>query len=340
VKDEVIYLDSADIILEPKLDRYNTGAGQGDSDALDPNFVPAGNKDDDHLRVSIEQVGVREPLLVRPVGARWLLVDGYRRFYQIRYLAQRTPRPSTVDPSAIPCYVEDTTGAAVPVVRVETNQRRQAVPPSIQAAKFQELLGARPLGGRKPTIADIAMTYGLSKPSVSNYLVINNCIAEVRRAIDSRAEGRLGLPMSAGKVFSILSEKGQRVLWHQVRDSLADVTRAGLWARVDRLPKDCFKRTKRERMDLSRAIRKTKRGQVQERGHTRGYLQDDLSIVAVEVASLRDGLAAARNEMLPHLAFWTAALRNRGVSTYLREHHPTRREGIVQILELEAGFSE
>lgn len=326
----VIYARLSDIILVAEFARRE-GSGLGgklQQGAASESVGSDHSLSDDYLRESLREVGMREPLLVRQDGDRLVLVDGYRRVRQIRYLAEHSDLGQFIDPEAIPCYVQTEGNEPMSTTRLETNERRQDLPPSLQAKKFRELMSQH---GR--TIKQIAAMMGISAPSVSNYLVITKCIPEVQRAIDDRS-----LPMSAGKVFSILAGEGQRLLWQKVK-GVRNITREQLWNRSRRLPQSYFLRSKATRDRMSASIRRAKSGQVQARGKTQTYLREDLTIVEQEVTYLQSELKMADRALEPWVRRWAIALRNKPIVDYLREHHSERLNEIQLIVELELGAS-
>ncbi len=327
MKEHIVHLALSDIELDPTLDRYNTADDSAGSPAHAATKAALGGETDDRLRESLQAVGMREPLLVRKSGQKWVLIDGYRRVYQIRYLADKGDLGPFLDAASLPCYVQTDPDAAVTMLRLETNERRQALPPSLQAAKFRELMDDH---GR--TLAQIAAMCGLSVPSVCNYLVINKCIREVREAID-----RDELPMSAGKVFYLLSEEGQHKLWKKVAGAKG-VTRRRLWTIADALPERLYLRPKKERMERSENIRRAKHGHVVERGKTRTYLQGDLNSIVDEVEYKEQTLNEARGKLLRLVRWWMTSLRNPAFKDFMVNHHPDRLADIELILEFEGGY--
>lgn len=330
MKHDVVYAPLGDIVLVRELDRQEASAS-GDK-AQDK--VAAGQEQvghtlgDDYLRESLREVGMREPLLVRRDGDRLLLVDGYRRVRQIHYLAEHGDLGQFIDVEAIPCYVLADGDESISTTRLEVNERRQDLPPSLQAQKFRELMSKH---GR--TIKQIAAMRGISAPSVSNYLVITKCVPEVQRAIDAGV-----LPMSAGKVFSILTGEGQRLLWQKVK-GIHNVTREQLWNRSRRMSQGYFLRPKATRERMSASIRRAKSGQVQARGKTQTYLREDLTLIEQEVTYLQGELKTADRALEPWVRRWAVALRNKPIVDYMREHHSERLGEIEMIVELELGQS-
>lgn len=327
MKEHIIHLPLNDIELDPILDRYNTAGVAAGSPLPAAAKAALGGEEDDRLRESLQAVGMREPLLVRKSGQKWVLIDGYRRVYQVRYLADKGGLGPFLDATALPCYVQTDPQAAATTLRIETNERRQALPPSLQGAKFKELMEDH---GR--TIRQIAAMCGLSVPSVSNYVVINNCIPKVREAID-----RGDLPMSAGKVFNLLQPEGQEKLWKKVA-GVHGVTRRRLWTMAENLPDRLYLRPRKERMERSEHIRRAKIGQVQERGKTRTYLQGDLNSMVEESEYKEQALKDARDSLLRLVRWWMTSLRNPIVMDFMANHHPDRLSDIELILEVEGGY--
>jgi AraC-like DNA-binding protein len=265
---------------------------------------------------------------VRRSAETWVLLDGYRRYYQIRFLHETGKLGPLLDATAIPCYVDDKPGESDRTLRFETNERRQKLPPSLEGAKFRELMEVH-----NRTIAQIAAMCGLSAPSVSNYLVLTNCIPKVRSAVD-----RGSLPMSAGKIFSVLTDEGQQELWKKVA-GVRGVTRRGLQSLAAKFPDKLFRRPRADRMKRSRHIRAAKMGQVQDRGETRSYLQETLATVADELEFKERELAKLSARQLPLMRWWASVLGDERIREYMRREHADRLRDIESILEIDAGYT-
>jgi len=329
MKGRLIYLRLQDIELDPKLDRYNAG-----NEAASP-LASGGSykalltgESDDRLRESLRAVGMREPLLIRKSGDKWVLLDGYRRYYQLRFLRDSGNLGLLLDADAVACYVDDKPVETEESIRYETNERRQQLPPSLQAAKFRELMEVH-----KRTIPQIAAMCGLSAPSVSNYLVLTTTIAEVQAAVD-----RNHLPMSAGKVFSVLTDEGQQKLWRKVSRAKG-VTRVGLQALAAKFPDRLYKRPKAERMRRSKHVRAAKMGQVQDRGQTRNYLQETLASVAEELEFKEGEIERLRVTQLPLMRWWASALQDDSVRQYMKSQQNDRLRDIEIILEIDSDYT-
>jgi ParB-like chromosome segregation protein Spo0J len=339
MENQIVYVSLDDLVLDADLDRYNTAkepqASQPTSSAGDlaapqtASQATVYRQSDDFLRESLELVGMREPLLVKNAGGnKWLLIDGYRRVRQIRYLAKHNHLGTLLDQTRLRCYVLTSGKTPVPVLRSESNERRQDLPPSLEGEKFALLNDKFGL-----PLRTIARMFGLSPLSVHNYIVINNVkVDEVKKAIDANR-----LPMSAGKVFSIMTTEGQQALWQQVARS-PNVTRDELWALARKLEKRqpaMFKRPLRERMRISKHMRATKLGQVQERGSTRRFMKEDLKAVQGEIRYTEHELKVTKDNLARLLSWWESVIRNEPLASYVREHEPGRWQDVVEVMKVE-----
>jgi ParB-like chromosome segregation protein Spo0J len=322
----LVYLDLGVIVLSENLDRYNTAATNSAQTADSaPVAVPGQNPEwaasDDYLRESLREVGMREPLLVKKTAAGdWLLVDGYRRVRQIQYLIEHRDLGDSLHPERLPCIEVSESAVPTAIVRTEANEQRQDLPPSLEADRFAYLMKER-----HATAAEIGKMCGLSAMSIGNYLAINGCISEVKLAIDSGE-----LAMSVGKVFSLLKDKGQQVLLDRTR-KLRRPSRDRVWRlarELEREHPEFFKTPTASRMRRSRHLRKAKKGKIIERGHTRTYLQKDLTHAKGELGHLDRQIDSVDDRMAVLAREWVTALASPVVKRYLEANY---NDGLAEI---------
>lgn len=110
------------------------------------------------LQQSIQQHGILEPLLLRPVGDRFEIVAGHRRFMAARNLGF-TELPALVK------KLDDSTAA---LVAIHENVHRNQFTPLEEARMFQWLLEKRVTKNQ----VDLARSLGVSPSRISQKLVI------------------------------------------------------------------------------------------------------------------------------------------------------------------------
>jgi ParB-like chromosome segregation protein Spo0J len=319
------FVDIDSLVLDPDLDRYNLAASPSDYAATD-DF----GEIDERLRLSLQQAGMREPLLVKELGdGRWLLVDGYRRIRQIRYLLSHDSLGETIDVHKLPCYVLQKSSASAPLLRTEVNQRRQNLPPGLLGQKFKLLRDEFHL-----STTDIARKFGFTQPSIAHYLAIAECPKPVVDAIDEDK-----LPMTAGRIFWVLTQEGQETLWQMVQAIPSELkwTRDRVVSLAKKLPPSMYKVPEKDRMRRARPVLRAKRNKVEERGDTRRWLQEDLEQIYGEVDFLEQQLREVRLATEPWARAWAVALRNREVRDFMRQNESGRLADIQEILGLELG---
>jgi len=319
------FVDIDALVLEPSLDRYNLAPGTATVSARE-DF----GEIDEQLRRSLQKAGMREPLLVKArEDGKWLLVDGYRRVRQLRYLMSRDGVGEAIDVHRLPCYVLREGPASVPLLRTEVNERRQSLPPGLLAQKFKLL---RDEFGMSTT--NIARKFGFTQPSIKHYLAVAECSQSVIDAID---DGKL--PMTVGRVFWVLTTEGQAALWQMVQAIPPELrwTRNRVESLAKKLPRTMYKVPEEERMRRARPVLRAKRKKIEERGDTRRWLQEDLEQIDGEVDFLEQQLRDVRSATEPWARAWAVALRNREVRLYMRQHESGRLADIEEILRLELG---
>ena len=159
--------------------------------AIAPNrFQPRDHFDEEALGAladSIREVGVLQPVLVRPVGDGYELIAGERRWRAARRIGLQT----------IPALVRETDDATALEHALVENLHRDDLNPLEEAAAYQQLLddfGA--------THEELARKIGRSRPHISNTLRLLNLPPAVQKRV---AAGVL----SAGHARALLSLDAQ-----------------------------------------------------------------------------------------------------------------------------------
>lgn len=122
------------------------------------------------LVISIRQVGIIEPLVVKPVGKRYEVIAGHRRLVasSIAGLAQ------------VPCYIVDATKEQTELLKIHENLYRADIRPSDEADHFKYLIQNHKLSPVK-----LAKLIGKSEGYVHDRLAIFNYPPELRHALDN-----------------------------------------------------------------------------------------------------------------------------------------------------------
>jgi ParB family chromosome partitioning protein len=121
---------------------------------------------------SIRQVGVLQPLQVRPTGDRFLLIYGHRRLAAAK-LAKRATVPVFFAPEA--------DEAADHTRRLVENLHREDLTPLDEAKGYQQLLGLGVSGGQR----GLAKLVGKSQSHVSKRLALLELPHEIQAHVDS-----------------------------------------------------------------------------------------------------------------------------------------------------------
>jgi ParB family transcriptional regulator, chromosome partitioning protein len=156
-------------------------------DLIDPNpHQPRGSFDEQELAeltASVRAVGVLQPVVVRPLGARFQLVMGERRVRAAKAAGLAT----------IPAVVRDTAEENLLRDALLENIHRTDLNPLEEAAAYEQLLADFGV-----THDDLAARLGKSRPAISNALRLLRLPASVQRRV---AAGTL----SAGHARAVAS---------------------------------------------------------------------------------------------------------------------------------------
>ena len=178
-------------------------------DRLDPNpDQPRGARNEpelESLAASIGARGILEPIVVRPVGDRFQIVAGERRWRAARLAGL----------ARVPVVVRDVPDEDLGLLALVENLQREDLNPLEEAIAFRRLVSEH---GR--THEQIAREVGRSRAAVTNALRLLDLDPEVRELIGSRrlraASGRAMVPLAAAEQRRLAREVVQRQL--SVRD--------------------------------------------------------------------------------------------------------------------------
>jgi len=121
------------------------------------------------LVISIRQVGIIEPLVVKPKGNRYEVIAGHRRLVAagIANLAQ------------VPCYIVKVSNEQAELLKIHENLYRADIKPSDEADHFKYMIQTHKLSPVR-----IAKLIGKSESYVNERLAIFNYPPELRFALD------------------------------------------------------------------------------------------------------------------------------------------------------------
>jgi len=124
----------------------------------------------EELVLSIKQVGIIEPLVVKPVGKRFEVIAGHRRLVA-----------STIaDLAQVPCYIVNATKEQSELLKIHENLYRADVRPSDEADHFKYLIEEHKLSPVR-----LAKLINKSESYVLDRLAIFNYPPELRFALDN-----------------------------------------------------------------------------------------------------------------------------------------------------------
>jgi len=283
---------------------------------------------DEYLRDSIKNVGMKEPLTVLNLGKRYLLVDGYRRLKAIKDLSEIGELHDSIDVNSLPAIVHDDISPMVARYMVDI---RQDIPYTLRAIFIKKLLDEH---GK--TRKEIAQLYGISPPSIENWLVILRCIPIVQKAIDN---GRF--PMSAGKIFSTLREKGQEILYNKLRH-YSEVPRARINQEANRISKSLFNiPEKQKRKEIAKSLIEKKTGYVHEdRTELRvrkKIIMDDIVVAEKEHAYLEREVKFYSDTVRKYVSMVEIWSRSSDIKNYIASNYPKSFSDISEIIYIELG---
>ena len=276
---------------------------------------------DEHLRVSILNVGIEEPFVVQETRDGYLLLDGYRRYDIIVECLKHN-----IDiPDEVPCEVITNSNASAEELRIQANIHQQLKPS--QKADFLH----HAVYKEKIRLEELAGALGLSRTSMGNYLKLLNCIQEVKDAID---DGRLSL--FSGRLFWVLKEGEQlklfRILEKQTGGFSRHVGRNEIQRFRDKLGDKAFKVPKAKRKERASKFGDRK-GTVIRKPQTRRILDSSIDRIEEElqVGDRRRSAIVEVKHMLDK--FWNQLLSNSSIEDLLKTKHPELLEDIRVLLK-------
>lgn len=283
---------------------------------------------DEHLRDSIKNVGMKEPLTVMKLGGRYFLIDGYRRFKILKELHTIGELPDSVDLSSLPAVVHE--GTSPEVLRYMLDIR-QDIPYTLQAEWIKRLID-----DHGKTRKEIAQFYGISPASIENWLVLLKCIPEVKKAVD---KGQF--PMSAGKIFSTLKNKGQEVLYNRLKN-FTRATRDRINREAGRIPKSLFNiPDKEKRRQIAKSLIETKTGYVHEDRTElkvrKKMVMDDIVVAEKERDYLERNVKFYSDTIREYVGMAEIWLRSAEVKNYITSNYPKSFTDISDIIYVELG---
>jgi len=286
---------------------------------------------DEFLLESLKNVGLNEPFTVMKQGDTFILVDGYRRLKAIKDLYEINELHDSIDVNALPAVEIKNIS---PVVARVASEIRQDLKPTERAFYIDKLLKEHSMSRK-----DIANMFGWSTPSVANWLVILYCIRPVQNGID---EGRF--PMSAGKIFSVMTEQGQKKLFRKF-SGMRRIKRSTLQTQAAKITHKYFKRPYEERMEISESVRKAKKGYKHKdrtilkiREKEKGLLSDDISTKEKELTLLkrdRNDFSRRVRKYAYEVETW---LRTPKIKNFIKEKYPKIFENLRLIIDIELGI--
>lgn len=120
------------------------------------------------LAQNIAEVGLINPLLVRPHGGRYEVVAGHRRYLAMQRLGRET----------VPCIVKVMTDLECALARASENRDREDLSPVEEAAEYDELINEHGL-----TVDEVAKRMGKSVGVVKRRLDILRMFPQLQKAI-------------------------------------------------------------------------------------------------------------------------------------------------------------
>ena len=141
------------------------------------------------LVLSIKQVGIIEPLIVKKVNKRYEVIAGHRRLYSAK-LAKLVE---------VPCFVREATSEQTEMLKIHENLYREDVKPADEASHFEYLMNKH-----KMTPAKVANLINKSQTYVVDRLAILNYPPFLREALDASA-----ISFSVAREFARFGDENQ-----------------------------------------------------------------------------------------------------------------------------------
>lgn len=230
--------------------------------------INEGNVED--LVLSIKQVGIIEPLVVKHVNARFEVIAGHRRLY-----ASRLAKVAQV-----PCYVRKANNEQTEMLKIHENLYRAEISPADEARHFQYLVDKQKLSPGK-----IAQLISKSLTYVTDRLEILEYPDFLKEAMDN---GQISF--SVAKEFSRFSDI------NQMRSAVYYARRGGMTAEMARKWVQDHKREKEQPVIQTQNVYDNDTQQMEEQ-HTATcvYCQQGLRLIEAEVVYMHSACLRAAN---------------------------------------------
>ena len=123
---------------------------------------------------SVKEMGVKQPILVRPHGDQYMVVAGERRFRAASAVKIHFPHRDS-----IPAMVEELTDKQALEIQITENLQRADVKPMEEAVVFKSLIDSHNL-----TLSEIALRIGKSEKFVAQRLKLNDLIPDFQEMLE------------------------------------------------------------------------------------------------------------------------------------------------------------
>lgn len=190
--------------LIPQMNEYDLGnTREVRLDDITPNpYQPRKEFNEEklaELASSIREYGLLQPLVVKPVGDRFLLIAGERRWRASRMAGLTT----------VPVVVNDADDRSLMAIALVENLQREDLNPLEAALAYRRLIDEFQL-----TQEEVAARVGKSRPAVSNTLRLLTLPEAVQTAVASGdlSEGHARALLGLSNESDVLS------LWEQIRE--------------------------------------------------------------------------------------------------------------------------
>ncbi len=156
----------------------------------------------EELVLSIKQVGIIEPIVVKPSGRRYEVIAGHRRIYACRLA--KLP--------VVPCYIKHASKEETEMLKIHENLYRADISPADEALHFAHLIDKK-----KMTPTRIAQLISKSQSYVSDRLLILHYPAFLKEAMDNKHIS-----------FSVAREFARFTDLDQMKDAVRYARRGGM----------------------------------------------------------------------------------------------------------------
>jgi hypothetical protein len=151
--------------------------------------------------------------------------------------------------------------------------------------------------------------------------------------------------MSSGKIFSVMENDGQEILFNKFKALSRHITREELKSQAMKMPDKYYKRSYNERMEMTKFVRgASAKGHVhidnivsKARKLDKQLLNDQISLQENELGLLkrdRDSYSRMLRTYVYETETW---LRNPKVAEYIKNNHLNVYKNLTIIIELETG---